>query len=205
MHFEVQSSVLPKVEPCRLGMGGGQDFKTPCRCFLNTSDSRDYPGKFQTDFHIFILDEDCNNLITISMRIWISLCFLDMPQGCGHVGHVQHEMLHALGFFHQHNRPDRDNYINIYWDHIKKGQEHNFRKQVAEAVDTRGQPYDVNSIMHYGSKYMGKRGWFGLGGKKTYVFTKVCEAFLPDYELRKRNSFGIEPWGISSKDLVQTG
>lgn len=37
------------------------------------------------------------------------------------VGHAIHEMLHTLGVYHEHMRPDRDEYINIIWDNIKKG------------------------------------------------------------------------------------
>ena len=32
-----------------------------------------------------------------------------------------HEIMHALGFFHEHTRPDRDKYIKIDWKNIEQG------------------------------------------------------------------------------------
>lgn len=37
------------------------------------------------------------------------------------IGHTIHEMLHTLGVYHEHMRPDRDKYITIMWNNIRKG------------------------------------------------------------------------------------
>ena len=34
---------------------------------------------------------------------------------------MTHELMHALGFFHEHTRPDRDKFVRILWDNIKNG------------------------------------------------------------------------------------
>ncbi|XP_057678984.1 meprin A subunit alpha-like [Corythoichthys intestinalis] len=62
---------------------------------------------------------------------------------------VQHELLHALGFYHEQSRSDRDDYVNIWWDQIEEGKEHNFNKYEDDFITDLNTPYDYESIMHY--------------------------------------------------------
>lgn len=36
-------------------------------------------------------------------------------------GEITHEVMHILGFSHEHTRPDRDRYVTVLWDNIKPG------------------------------------------------------------------------------------
>uniref|UniRef100_A0A667WIS7 Metalloendopeptidase n=1 Tax=Myripristis murdjan TaxID=586833 RepID=A0A667WIS7_9TELE len=67
--------------------------------------------------------------------------------GCVHHGIVQHELLHALGFHHEHTRSDRDRYVTIHWENISSATAYNFHKANTNNLNT---PYDYSSIMHYG-------------------------------------------------------
>lgn len=46
---------------------------------------------------------------------------LSIGKNCDRLGTVEHEFLHALGFWHEQSRADRDDYVNIMWDRIEPG------------------------------------------------------------------------------------
>lgn len=43
---------------------------------------------------------------------------LSLGQRCWYLGIVIHELGHAIGFWHEMNRPDRDSWIYVYWSNI---------------------------------------------------------------------------------------
>ncbi|GFR07796.1 meprin A subunit alpha, partial [Trichonephila clavata] len=43
---------------------------------------------------------------------------LSLGYGCAYVGLVIHELGHAIGLFHEHQRSDRDNYITVYKNNV---------------------------------------------------------------------------------------
>lgn len=72
---------------------------------------------------------------------------INFGTGCDFTDTVEHELMHALGFFHEQARPDRDDYVIIHWTNIPPEKYANF--EVADGIDSRGSPYDKRSIMHY--------------------------------------------------------
>lgn len=71
---------------------------------------------------------------------------LDPAQGCMNSRSATHELLHALGFWHEQSRVDRDTYLRIIWANIKPGYENNFAKRTKSNTPI---TYDYSSIMHY--------------------------------------------------------
>ncbi|CAG0920726.1 unnamed protein product [Notodromas monacha] len=67
---------------------------------------------------------------------------------CFKQGVLLHEVLHGLGFGHEHARHDRDNFIKIIWSNVPEGKRLQFKKLPAKLYPVHG-PYDFYSIMHY--------------------------------------------------------
>ncbi|NXE26047.1 MEP1A protein, partial [Ardeotis kori] len=74
---------------------------------------------------------------------------LSIGTGCDYRAIVEHEVLHALGFYHEQSRMDRDDYVTIWWDQIIADKEHNFLKYDDSYITDLNTPYDYESLMHY--------------------------------------------------------
>ncbi|HEY0025587.1 MAG TPA: M12 family metallopeptidase [Longimicrobium sp.] len=75
-----------------------------------------------------------------------------------------HEIGHALGFWHEQSRCDRDDYVQILWSNIKSAYKYAFDKFCSniKPVTDIG-TYDEYSVMHYDSTRFGLPD--GSGGK----------------------------------------
>lgn len=72
------------------------------------------------------------------------------------VGSIIHEIGHALGLFHEHTRPDRENFAQVDWNHVVEGKEINF--EILQAGVQNYGAYDYGSIMHYGEYFFSATG-----------------------------------------------
>ncbi|XP_011300429.1 zinc metalloproteinase nas-4-like isoform X2 [Fopius arisanus] len=87
---------------------------------------------------------------------------LQLPKCIRH-GSIIHEIMHAIGFHHQHSTYNRDEYIEVVWENIKTGKQKNFKKYEEDTVTDFGVGYDYKSIMHYSRKV------FSANGKPTII------------------------------------
>jgi len=46
---------------------------------------------------------------------------ISIGKNCDKFGIVVHELGHVIGFWHEHTRPDRGDYVHILYEHIMPG------------------------------------------------------------------------------------
>lgn len=106
------------------------------------------PRTNQKDYVQFNAKGGCYSQIGRTGRGWQEI---SIGRGCESLGTVIHEMMHAIGFYHEQSRRDRDQYVNIYWDNIQSNMKFNFNMYRAGQATTHSEPYDKGSVMHYSS------------------------------------------------------
>ncbi|XP_057599351.1 astacin-like metalloendopeptidase [Hippopotamus amphibius kiboko] len=97
-------------------------------------------------------------------------------------GIVLHELMHVLGFWHEHSRADRDRYIRVNWNEILPGFEMNFIKSRSSNMLV---PYDYSSVMHYGRLAFSRRG-----------LPTITPLWAPSVHIGQR-------WNLSASDIAR--
>ncbi|XP_036973797.1 astacin-like metalloendopeptidase [Acanthopagrus latus] len=114
-----------------------------------------HPRNNETDYLLFKSSRGCASYVGYiggQQEVFVG-------PGCI-LGNIVHEILHALGFHHEHTRTDRGQYITVLSHNIMNGKERNFYKLPGQTFDL---DYDISSIMHYGS------GFFSANGLPTII------------------------------------
>lgn len=83
---------------------------------------------------------------------------LESPKCFSNYGTTIHELMHALGFYHEQNRFERDGYVKVLSENIKPKMLANFGKLPYDAATSYGIAYDYASVLHYKSTSFTKNG-----------------------------------------------
>jgi hypothetical protein len=107
---------------------------------------------------------------------------LKLSQSCTTKRTIYHELMHCIGFSHEHSRPDRDNYVIINNDNIIDSMKYNFDIDSGFAWKdiSKDTEFDFNSVLIYSS--------FGLSKNNKPVITKKNgDTILTNYALSEKD------------------
>lgn len=75
---------------------------------------------------------------------------MNLNRDCMNSGAIYHELMHVLGFHHEHQKPGRGKYVDVNTNNydLKKNAWF-FREMSPGEVTVLGVDYDYNSVLHY--------------------------------------------------------
>jgi len=145
------------------------------------------PRTYQRNYVEFYNGKGCNSYVGMIGNKQI----INLGPGCHSKSTAIHEIGHALGLHHEHNRPDRDEYVTIKLNNLSDQKwAYAFSKKSTREVDSLGTQYDFYSVMHYQSTA------FARSGTKTIVVKDKYKK----YQTIIDNNYHF---GLSTIDIIQ--
>lgn len=138
-----------------------------------------------TDYILFVDKGVCSS--SVGYRKGVNQ--VSLAKSCLNTGTIMHEIMHRLGFYHEHSRGDRDENIQVFKNNIKD-LHHNFETN-HNIDDFDSSPYDFLSITHYNSNAM------PIDENKPTLLAKFPSL------ISKNHKLNIERSGFSKIDILQ--
>ena len=108
--------------------------------------------------------------------------------GCRNFPTVVHEIGHAIGFFHEHTRPDRDEYVMFLRENLLHNTlQPEFATISLNSFNAFGFGYDYASIMHYSPTTFAQQNTVVLVAKKPDIHFGVAAELSP-LDIAKANA-----------------
>ena len=118
-------------------------------------------------YFIRISQHSNNNGSSWSSMGKVPYAHINYSTGASYPRNYRHELGHNLGLDHEHQRPDRDNYIKYHSSNVTSGNGKYFSKMTADSYNYYGSTFDFESIMLYDSHAFAKNGYNGIPADAT--------------------------------------
>jgi len=113
------------------------------------------PRTNETNYITIYKGQGCSSQVGMfGGRQYVSL----QDPGCWYHSTIVHELLHAVGLWHEQSRYDRDDYLIINLQNVVQGMGFNFDLKTQSEASTYGVPYNYESVMHYSKTAFTKNG-----------------------------------------------
>jgi len=118
----------------------------------------------------------------------VNLQTYPLGEGCFRIGSIIHELLHVLGFEHQHVAQNRDEFVKIQWNNINPEYNINFlNTDTTTQWHDFGEEYDYESLMHYLPTAFTKNGQPTIVALKEGAVNMGQRHYLSEKDIRKLN------------------
>ncbi|CEF59375.1 Astacin-like metalloendopeptidase [Strongyloides ratti] len=155
-----------------------------CLTFIPKTD-----GSLLTKDYIYFTADECGCCSYVGKHM-DGKQIISIGRKCDKFGIVLHEIGHTIGFWHEHTREDRDKYVDIFYSSIKDDQEYNFDKSKPGEIDSLGENYDYESIMHY--------------SRNTFSRSIYLDTILPKHNINGKKPEIGQRTHLSIGDIRQT-
>lgn len=143
-------------------------FFDACEAWSAVASVRCLPRTREFSFLYVVPGEGCSSKVGSGLFAWTAARKMTLGEGCWSGSILMHELGHAFGLTHEHQRADRDRYIRVLWENLEP--EHRYSYAVLRfAIED--SPYDFASIMHYDTGTFSK-----AAGLSTFVGRPGFEA-----------------------------
>lgn len=76
---------------------------------------------------------------------------MNLPPGCMDKGRILHEVMHSIGFYHEHQVPGRNKHVVVNEDNVLPDFKADYKELLPSQVRVFDYLYDYKSITHYGA------------------------------------------------------
>jgi len=147
------NGVIPyEISPTDFSANERKLIQTSMRRIMQGTCIKFIPRQSHSDYVLIRSSNDGCYTTNVGYARGVTEISLESSRGpdCMHNVVIMHELLHAVGLWHEHMRYDRDQFVRINYQNVAPGLADQFNIVSASQSSTYNVPYDYTSIMHYG-------------------------------------------------------